>query len=163
MKSMPARVWDSFRQVYRPGYIILNIAVAAIYYLALIYLIRYQNYGVLIIAVPYPLIYALVATSSIMFTIGIYTARRTFRRRAGASTSAFGTAATLFAGIIVGCGCSSPILYSIAIFGLSIAEVSIVAAFIARYSAAIISAILVINVLLILYYSLKISSRPKKR
>jgi hypothetical protein len=159
---MTARIWSSFKQVYRPKYIILNIAVAVIYYFILVYLIRYQNYGILIITVPAWLIYALVATSSIVFTIGIYSAAKSFRKGAGASASTFGTAITLFTGIIVGCGCSSPILYSIAIFGLSIAEVSIVAAFIARYSIAIISAILAINIILILYYSLKISSRKRR-
>ncbi len=161
MSSTLSRIGRSFRSVYKPAYIFINIVVAALYYLLFIFLIRYQNYGILIFGAPKSLLYALVITSSIMFTIGIYAMRRSFKRKTTASASAVGTIMTLFAGVIAGCGCSAPLIYGITVFGLSIAEVSVLAAFITQYSAYIISVIIAVNILLILYYSLKIPGARK--
>ncbi len=161
MKGIIARAYGSLKLVYKPKYVAINIIAAVVYYLVLTVLIRYQNYGILIITAPAFLIYALVISSSMMFTIGVFSAATSIRKAPGASASTFGTAVALFSGIIIGCGCSAPILYSITVFGLSIAEVSVIGAFIAKYSVAIISAIIAINVLIVLYYSLRIS--PKRR
>ncbi len=157
MKKGVPSVLRAFQLVYKPKYIILNIAVAIIYYFVLVYLIRYQNYGILLISVPKVLIYALVITSSMMFTFGVYAMRSTFKRKANASGTAIGTAFTLLVGVIAGCGCSTPILYSVTALGLSIVEVSAFASFITRYSAEIISVMLVVNVLLIAYYASRTS------
>lgn len=161
MTPVLSRIGRSFISVYKPAYIALNVAVAVLYYILFVFLIRYQNYGILIIGVPKLLLYALIITSSVMFTIGIYAMKRSFKRKRAASASAVGTFMTLFAGVIAGCGCSAPLIYSITLFGLSIAEVSVLAAFITTYSAYIISAIAALNVLLILYYALKISGARK--
>ncbi len=163
MSSALSRIGRSFKSVYKPAYIALNIVVAALYYLLFVLLIRYQNYGILITGVPKLLLYALVVTSSVMFTIGVYAMKKSLKRKTAASASAVGTAMTLFAGVIAGCGCSAPLIYSITIFGLSVAEISVLAAFITTYSAYIVSAIVVVNVLLILYYSLKISGRKRAK
>ena len=162
MRSMFSGIGRSFVAVYKPIYIGINVVVAAAYYVVFTYLIRLQNYGILLITVPHYLIYALVITSSMLFTLGVYAIRASFKNRLGASASAVGTFMTFFAGFISGCGCTAPLLYGITAFGLSIAEVSVAGAFIAEYSVEIILAIIVINVLLILYNSWRIS-RPVKR
>lgn len=155
------RMLRSIRAVYRPAYIAINVATALLYYLLFELLIRYQNYGILFIAVPVILLYALVVTSSVMFTIGIYTIRKSLRKKTSASACSIGTAMTLFAGVIAGCGCSAPIIYGITVFGLSLAEVSVLATAITRYSSYIIGAVIAVNLLLIAYYLMKISGRRK--
>lgn len=163
MRKALSRMKNYFALIYSPPYIALNIAIAVIYYFVFVYLIRLQNYGILLITVPHYLIYALVATSSVMFTIGVYAIRHSLRRGMGASSSTVGTFMALFAGFISGCGCSAPLLYGVTAFGLSIAEVSVASAFIAKYSVAIISAIIAVNVLLILYNSWRISCPVKRK
>ncbi len=156
MKSRP-QILRALVNLYRPKYIILNVLVAFAYYLIFTTLVRYQNYGILLVFLPLYLIYALIVTSSIMFTIGIYAAARSLTLRKSASASVIGTFMTLFAGVVAGCGCAAPLLYSITVFGLSIAEISVVQAFIASYSIEIISAMIILNVALILYYLVRLS------
>ncbi|MCL4379020.1 MAG: hypothetical protein M1160_01695 [Candidatus Marsarchaeota archaeon] len=153
----PSSIGRALARVYRPQYIALNIAVAAVYYLIFTYLIRLQNYGVLLITVPKPLIYALVITASMMLTIGVFTLRNTSKGRLGVKAGTAGAFATVFAGVISGCGCSAPLLYGITAFGLSIAEVSVANAFIVNYSIEIVSALIAINIVLIAYNSWKLS------
>ncbi len=159
----PSDIGRALVRVYRPPYIALNVVVAVIYYLIFTYLIRLQNYGVLLITIPKLLIYALVITASMMFTIGVFTLRNTSKGRLGASASTAGTFATIFAGVISGCGCSAPLLYGITAFGLSIVEVSAANAFIVNYSIGIVAALIAINVILIAYSSWKLSVRLKSR
>jgi len=147
----------SLRRVFTICYAAIAALAAIVYYLVLVYMIKYQNYGIFLVSVPKPLIYLLAITSAIMFAFGVYAIRSSFMKRAGASASAFGTAATLFTGIIAGCGCSAPIIYGIAALGVSIAEISVLESFIARYSSGIIGAIIAINALLILYYASMVS------
>lgn len=158
------RIGRSIRSIYsKPVYVAINIAVAVLYYLLFAFLIRYQNYGILLITVPKPLLYTLIITASIMFTIGVYAMKRSFKRRSTASATAVGTCMTMFAGVISGCGCSVPIVYGITALGFSIGEVSVLDAFININSTYIISAIIAVNILLIFYYSLRISGKGKGR
>jgi hypothetical protein len=156
-KSRLKNIGVALRTVYKPTYIIINIIVAIIYYFLITELVRYQNKGILLLTAPTPLIYALVISASIMFTLGIYAIKNTLRSKRQASASAIGTITTLFTSIITGCGCSAPLLYSITALGLSISEVSSLEVFLVKYTIPIISIMLAINVLLILYYLNKIS------
>ena len=151
------RMAATLRAVYSPKYMALNVAVAIVYYLVFVALVKYQNYGILLMSSPRILIYALIASSSIMFTIGIYAIRNSMHKPTKVSASVVGTAAALFSGIVSGCGCAAPLLFGITYLGFSVVEVSALESFIARYNAVMISAILALNVALILYYSSRIS------
>ena len=163
MQSRVRNIAGLFARVYRPRYIALNVAVAVAYYFLLTALVRYQNYGILLLNEPKALIYALVVSSSVLFTIGVYAIRNSYHAPTKAAAGAVGTAATLLTGIVAGCGCSTPILFSIVAVGFSVTEVSILQSFIERYDTLIISAILAINLLLILYYSNKVSKTCRIR
>ena len=104
--ALPVRTLAS---IYRPRYVVLNIAAFVVYYYAYLELIAYQNLGVFLSNVSEGLLYALVLTSSMLLTIAVYSIRNTRNNRASVSATTLGTVATLFGGVIGGCGCSVPV------------------------------------------------------
>jgi len=153
--ALPARTLAS---IYRPRYVVLNIAVFVVYYYVYFELITYQNLGVFLTNVSGDLLYALVLTSSMLLTIAIYSIKNTRNNRASVSGTTFGTAATLFGGVIGGCGCSVPIISSLALVGLSASEVVSLNNFLADYQNDIFGLMVVANLALIVYYLFRLSS-----
>ena len=151
-----SKLANSLIKVYRPPYLALNMVSVIVYYLALTALIRSQNYNILLITVPKWLFYAVIISASIMLTLGVYITREAIIKKRAATTCGIGTALTLFTGVVAGCGCSAPLIYGIAVIGLSITEVSVLQSFIVRYSTPIFVAVLAINTLLVLYYAGKV-------
>jgi hypothetical protein len=154
-------VLSSIRKVYSIKYAALNVAVAIAYYIILVELVRYQNYGILVFGVPKLLIYALVVSSSVMFTIGVYYTARRLGSISRASASIFGTMATVFTGVVVGCGCSAPILFGIGSLFFSAVELSVAESYISGHGALIVSVLLAINAVLIIYYFGRISAEDR--
>ncbi|MEM3841370.1 MAG: hypothetical protein QXN59_01595 [Candidatus Micrarchaeaceae archaeon] len=115
----------SLMRIYsRPLYLLLNIAFAIIYYYIFTAIVEAQNHGILLlINVPSYALYALIITASITLTLSVYSIRNTVRNVAVASSSGVGAFATVFGGLINGCGCSAPLLFSIfsSLFGSSAA------------------------------------------
>lgn len=142
----------------RPRYLTLNIVAIGGYYLAYYELISYQNLGVFLSNVSEDLLYALVFTSSVLLTIAVYSIRNTQNNKARVSATAAGTVATLFGGVIGGCGCSVPIVSSIAVLGLSASEVVSLNNFLSDYQNWIFGAMIAANAVVIVYYLYRLST-----
>jgi hypothetical protein len=158
MAGRVGRLYGSLRSIYRPRYMILNLAVAAIYYYAFIYLVKLQNQGVLLFSIPMTVIYALVITSSILFTIAIYSINNTRRNQAKVSASTLGVATTIAGGVIGGCGCSAPLIFGLTAIGVSASSITPLYLFLADNSVPLFSALVLVNLAVIVYYLNKLST-----
>ncbi len=148
--------------IYRPKYIAINVITAIAYFLFISYLLRFQNYGVLIISVPPYVLYLLSITASISLTIGIYSIGNARNNHAGGTGSMTGTA-TAFAGSLVGgCGCHAPILVSaIALLGFGSAAFP-ADVLLTSYATPIFLVLIIINIAISIYYLNRLSD-PKCR
>lgn len=162
-----SRILGLVTQIYKPKYILLNVVIALVYYFVLAYLIKYQNYGVLLfLNVPIYLIYALILTTSILLTISIYSIRNTIRNNAKVSGTALSTITTVGEGIVMGCGCSASLLYNLTVFGLSASETFAISDAITYFAFEITLVLIAINIIATIYYLNKLSDpscRIKKK
>jgi hypothetical protein len=152
----------AFKKIYSPKYIVFNVIVAVAYYLAITYIIKAQNYGIVLILVPKYLLYLVIASASIMLTTGVYTTINSLHKKGTTAITSLGTVASLFTGLILGCGCGAPALFAITAVGASLIEASAIAATLVNYSIPILAGIILFNLLLILYYAGK-AGRLKSR
>jgi hypothetical protein len=153
--ALPARTLAS---IYRPRYVVLNIAAFVVYYYAYFELIAYQNLGVFLSDVSEDLLYLLVLTSSMLLTVAVYSVRNTRNNSARVSATTLGTVTTLFGGVIGGCGCSVPVISSLAVVGLSASEVVSLNNFLADYQNEIFGLMVLGNLAVIVYYLFRLSS-----
>lgn len=152
------RIYNTIKEIYRrPKYIILNILALLAYYFLFSYLIRIQQYGIFLITIPIILVYLLVLTSSIALTIGIYSIRNTRNNEAKEISTGVSAVTTLAAGVVGGCGCTEPIIFGLTVFGLSTTDTFALANFISTNQAIIFSAMIVINLFVVVYYLNKLS------
>jgi len=63
---------ELFKGIYKPKYIILNIAIAIAYYYIIAYIISIQQRGIPITPIPLYLVYLLVITSSVTIAMAVY-------------------------------------------------------------------------------------------
>lgn len=143
--------------IYTPKYIALNIAAAFVYYFALTYLISIQELGAVIIIVPIYLIYTLTISASVAFTISIFSIRNTRNNSAKVSASVTGTATTLAGGVITGCGCASPLLFSFTAIGVTTTQLFTLNNFISANQPLLLLAMIGINLFVVIYYINKLS------
>lgn len=144
----------SIRRIYsKPLYIAVNVAIAIFYYYLFDLIVKVQNHGVLLlISVPQYMIYALIATSSIMLTLAIYSIRNTRANAAKVSSSGFSAFAAVFGGLVSGCGCSAPLMFGLFSIFLGATEAVYLDTFVSDNSIAIMAILISINVVLTLYY-----------
>ncbi len=164
--SIATRIHGSLRRIYRPRYLALNIVAAIVYYFAFQFLIKYQNYGILLVNVPAYLEYVLIATASVLLTISVYSIRNTRKNQAKLSASSLSIAALVLGGVFGGCGCAEPLIFGLTAFGISSASLFSANAVLTALAAQIFWAIIIANLALIFYYLNKLSKpvcmvRPK--
>ncbi|MCL5430157.1 MAG: hypothetical protein M1504_01610 [Candidatus Marsarchaeota archaeon] len=152
------RAYGTIRSVYKPKYILLNIALIAAYWIVYSFIIEAQTIGGLIFTfVPQYLIYALVFTSSILTTISVYAISNTRKNSASVSGNSVSVATILFGGLVGGCGCQTPLLLSFAAI-IGTANAFSLNNFFHDYQVPTTVALLVINLLVIGYYLNKLST-----
>jgi hypothetical protein len=156
----PARLGllSTLRAIYAPKYLLFNAAAAVAYLLAFQYLVSYQNLGIALVFAPAYLVYLLIITASVLLTMSVRSLFLT--RRIAAEQSAggiLGTASALFGGVVGGCGCSVPILFSLTAIGLSAAQVVWLTDFVSANTALLLSLMIVINLFAAIYYVRRIS------
>ena len=137
MSKFIGRVYESLKRIYRPRYAVLNAAAAIAYYFLFSFLIRYQNYGILLVNVPAYLEYSMIATASVLLTISVYSIRNTRRNHARFTASSASAASLLFGGMFGGCGCAAPLIMGLATLGISSSSLFSVNALIAVYSPSL--------------------------
>ncbi len=157
------RISALLRDVYRPRYVALNLAVFVAYYLASMVLVRLDNSTTILFA-PYARLafYAVMVTGSVMFTLAVYSIRNTRNNAARYTSSAAGTVTAVGSGLFVGCGCQAPLALSV--FSVFVGGANALGAevFITDYETPVLLTLLFINTALISYYMLKLS-RPSCR
>lgn len=147
----------SLRNIYTIKYIMLNIAIAIVYYLVIQYLLSIQQKGILITTVPLYLIYALTVSSSIAFTIAIYSVSNTRKNSAKYSASSISAATTVIGGILSGCGCQAAILFNVLAISVGTGEATLINTIATENSIFIFIAMIIINLFVIVYYLDKLS------
>ncbi len=147
-------VVSSIKRIYsKPLYLAANAAIAILYYYLFEYIVKAQNHGVLLlISVPYPFLYVLIATSSVMLTISIYSIRNTRANAAKVSSSGLSAFATVFGGLVNGCGCSAPIMFSLFSIAFGSTEAIYLDTFVSNNGIPLITALIAANLVLIGYY-----------
>jgi hypothetical protein len=134
-----------------------NAVFFAAYYLLFYELIVRSNAGFFLLTIPYSLLVVLVLASSMQATVAASYLRLALQRRslAGVAQSPIGVALGAF---VATCSCNLPILGPLLYFiGLNSLEVSGILSFLAAYQQAIVEAIVVVDVLSIVYYLRQIS------
>jgi hypothetical protein len=148
---------ESFKKIYRPKYIVLNIAIAVAYYYLIEYLLSIQQRGIPITSVPLYLIYALVATTSVSLTIAVYSISNTRRNEAKVSATATSVITAFIGGIISGCSCQAAILFSVLEVSVGAGEATLVNTVVGENAPLIFGAMIIINLFVIGYYLNKLS------
>lgn len=144
---------NTLKSVYKPKYIALNLLIGLIYYAAFYYLSYIQGGNAIMLYLPVYIIFLLVATSSILLTITIYSIKNRKRNASGAAASV-GTV-VLGSGL---CGCTTTLLPTAALaLGASITSVYVLSSFLRNYGIEITSALIVVNLVVVAYYVNKLS------
>ena len=153
---------DSLRHIYRPRYILLNVAAAVAYYYAIKYLLMVQQNGIPITSVPLYLIYALVVTSSVTLTIAVYSITNTKRNNAKLSATSTSVVTTVVGGVLSGCSCQAAILFNVLAVSIGTGEATMINTIVGENAPLIFGAMIIINLFVIGYYLDKLS-KPKCR
>jgi hypothetical protein len=137
--------------------LLINAVLFVAYYLLFYELIVRSNAGYFLLTIPFSLLVLIVLASSIQATVAVSYLRLALRRRslAGVAQSPIGVALGAF---VATCSCNLPLLGPVLYFiGLNSLEVSGVLSFLAAYQQPIVEAIVVVDVLSVLYYVRQIS------
>jgi len=147
----------SIKAIYKPKYILLNIAIAILYYFLIAYLLSIQQQGIPITSVPVNLIYILAITTSITFTIAIYSIFNTIRNNAKISATSTSVISAVLGGVLAGCGCQAAILFGVLSVALGAGEATLINTIATENATLLFSAMIIINLFVIGYYLNKLS------
>jgi len=149
----------TFIGIFRhPAYIIIAAACSFLFYWLFAYLIAVNNHGIILILVPIYLVYLLVVTSGIIFSISLFAiAHSISSRRIGEIGGIEGIILPSLGGLVASCGCAFPLLESILLFlGVNTFEAIGIVSTINSYQVWILCAIIAINLVTMYYYLGKI-------
>ncbi len=153
----------SLRDIYKPKYIVFNIAAAFGYYILISYILSAQQQGIPITSVSLYLIYALAIVSAVNLTIGVYSIWNTVRNAARASATSIGTITALAGSVFAGCGCQAAILFSALAATLGVGEARLINTVATENAGYIFVALIIINLFVIAYYLNKLSKPGCKK
>lgn len=157
----PKLLGRTIKNIYKPRFIALNLFLGAAYYAAFLYLAYLQGGNALMVLLPAYLLFLLIATSSILMTVVVYSIMN--KRRGTAKVS--GTAASAGT-VVLGsglCGCTTTLLPTIALaVGVSTPGVYALTSFLRNYNVYITSVLIVVNAIVLLFYINKLSKYNNK-
>ncbi len=137
----------------RPTYLAVLAITAIIYYYIFYYIITSSNYGLFLLTIPVYLLYALVITSALLFTVAISSIHGHVKYARAISGSVSGSIIVLAGGTVASCACTIPVFVSLLyIFGASVADVTLVNFYISTYQLYIMAALIIVNVALTYNY-----------
>jgi hypothetical protein len=149
----------TIKRIYTPKYAALSLALGVAYYAAFWYLAYIQGGNAVMLYVPLYLIFLLVASSSMLTTVAVYSIRNTRENNAKISGTAT-SASTLLVGSGL-CGCTTTLLPTLALaVGAGTPAVYALSSFLKNYNIEILSALVILNMIVLAYYINKLSS-PK--
>jgi len=145
------------KSIYKPKYIILNVAIAVIYFFIVKELIVLQQKGIFLITTPNYVIALLSITSAVTMTIAIYAISNTQRNKANVTATTTSVLSVALSSAVGACGCQVSALASLLgiVIGTSGAFALNIA--MAENSSYILAAIILINIFVSIYYINKLS------
>ena len=149
--SRPAALIKIFSH---PLYIIVAAASASAFFYLFRYIVSASNYGVFLYLGPIYLVYLLVATSGVLFSISVFAIVYSLAsRRTEASSSIISILLPSIGGLVAGCACAFPLIASILLFvGINTFEAAGLISSINSYQVWIMLAMVAINLGIIYYY-----------
>jgi hypothetical protein len=156
MKSISTFIYNflnTFIDIYKkPKYIAINVIFAIVYYYFFFFIVKFQNLF-LFIAIPLWLVYSLILSSSILITLSIYSLLNSGFSFTKGSIGLVSALTTFIGSLVVGCSCTAPILFSLAALGFSSLQLIALDNFFTSNQFLIVLAMLIINLLFIIYYA----------
>ena len=109
-----AGLYSKLRTVYSGWFLLLNLVILLVYYVAVEEIRAFQQFGMSFSTAPAYLMISLVVSSSVLMTIAVYTIlqSRKGKRPLGYGGAVSSCATTLVGGFVSGCGCQGALLYS---------------------------------------------------
>ena len=151
-------IYQTLKDIYKPKYILLNIAIVTAYYYLITLMLSIQQQGVPITSVDVNLIYILVITASVTLTIAIYSIKNTRRNAAKVSATTVSTISAVAGGVLAGCSCQAAILFSILVLVINGGEAASINAMVSGYANLLYEVMILINLFVIIYYLNKLSN-----
>jgi hypothetical protein len=161
---MPSLAKSSITQNWK--YLVLNLVTFSAYYLGFRYLISSSDYGFVLITVPMYLVYLLIGSASVLFTLSVYSLFMGLPRsnRKSAPSGFFSAFSVFLGGLSAGCACQAPILYGFLYFlGLNSLEASGLVSIFADHETGILESIIALNALLILFFAFRIGKQNNSK
>lgn len=147
---MAKRVKNLLHILLTYQYLALFVFISIVYYFLLYFIVRTTSR---IFTAPALLVYLLVITSALVFTIGIFGIMKA-RKQSGVACSVTGSLVPLVGSVVLGCGCESTVIVPFLVgIGVSASSAFGFSLLIARYTLYILSALILLNIFL-LYYEL---------
>ncbi len=147
-----AGLWGKLRGVYSGWYLLLNLAVVLAYYVAVQRILALQQFGIAFSAAPAWLVISLVASSSVLMTIAVYTILNARKGKAMGYGEAAGSGATaLLGGVLSGCGCQGALLYSALAVVAGSGEAFAINTVFAEHIGLVLGALAIFNIAFIVY------------
>ena len=165
MKSKSIRLLTAGRIFRHPAYIAIAAASSILFFYLFRYLIAINNHGIFLILIPIYIVYALVLTSGILFSISAFAiAHSIASSRLGEIGGIEGILIPSLGGLVASCGCAFPLLESIFLFfGINAFEAVGIVSVINSYQIWILAAMILVNLATIYYYLGKIPMAPSKK
>jgi hypothetical protein len=155
-----ASFYKKIISIYKPRYILLNAIIAVLYYAVFQFLLHY-GIAFAFTNVPLYLMYALVITSSVLFTVAIYSLVHNRKsKRLGALNGGVGTAMPAVGSFIAGCGCHGLALLALFSAVISTSEAISVVDFLQAYQVPLFAMLIVLNLVLIVKNVSSIRVKP---
>jgi hypothetical protein len=146
------KFYKNLRKVYGLKYVLLNLIVILVYYLAVEKLLSIQQFGVVFFTAPASLVISLVVTSSVLLTIAIYTILESRKaKKLGYEGAASSCATAVVGGIMSGCGCQGAIMYSVLAIVFGSGEAYAINTVFSEHIGLILAVLTIFNIVFIVY------------
>ncbi len=146
------KLYRAIRSVYDTRYILLNLVILLVYYVAVQKLLSIQQFGIAFVTAPVYLVVALVLSSSVLMTIAVHTILESRKARMlGYEEAASSCVTAVVGGIMSGCGCQGAIMYSVLALAMGSGEAYAVNTVFSEHIGLILAALTIINIALVVY------------
>ncbi|MEM0150105.1 MAG: hypothetical protein QXW10_04370 [Candidatus Micrarchaeaceae archaeon] len=158
---MPYRMpyLSMLKAIYKPKYIVLNIAIALAYFFIIKMLIVIQAKSIFVPGLPSYLIALLSITSAVTMTIAVYSISNTRKNQAKVTATTASVLSVALSSAVGACGCQVSVFASLAGIAIGSSGAFALNVIMAENSLYIIAAIILINIFVSIYYISKLS-RP---
>jgi hypothetical protein len=153
-----SKIVGLLHRIYNLKYIAFNLLVFIVYYTTITYLLKIQEQGIAFTAVPVAYIYALSFVSSILMTLAVYSVFSSRNNNAKYNATTGSAVTAVAGGLVAGCGCQGTIMYGAFAVVLGSGYATLLNNTIADHVNLVFSALIAINIVILSYYLVRLSS-----